>query len=484
MLATSGVAVERRRSSWMTRKHSPRTGSRITPGAALAGDRHAPLRDVEEVVDGAVERVDDPAQARLPRLRQPLLAEDARRRGARAAARRGSRARPRRRRRSRGRSACSSSATASGVRRPRCSSRTAAAARAARSAIASRVSRRGARSRGTPAGASSGGRCCAHGRAASIWAASRSSVTSSPGRPPNCTAVGAPCSSKPAGTDVAGCPMAFQIPYHGTRSTEALSAQSAPRSCSSPTPERRAGRAGHEHDVELLVDRVDARRERGLAGARLRELRVRDQAAVARHRLRAALEAVGCAMPAASSWMPRRYRAVTLRKPAGAVVDLVLAHLVAEAAQQLRGLVDRAALRGVEPHAGDRRRDLRRDRDAQAARLLGERAEVAARRARRRRSRRGTARRRRRCGRAGRRRTARARRRDGRGPSEMRSRWGLMPKRPLNAAGMRIEPAPSEPSATPHRPAATAAPEPPLEPPGRELRVPRVARRRRTRRSR
>ena len=31
---------------------------------------------------------------------------------------------------------------------------------------------------------------------------------------------------------------------------------------------------------------------------------------------------------------------------------------------------------------------------------------------------------------------------------------------------MRIEPAPSEPSAAPTRPAATAAPLPPLEPPG------------------
>src|ERR671936_162373 len=48
----------------------------------------------------------------------------------------------------------------------------------------------------------------------------------------------------------------------------------------------------------------------------------------------------------------------------------------------------------------------------------------------------------------------------------MRSRWGLSPKSPQNAAGMRIEPAPSEPSATPHRPAAAAAPDPPLDPPG------------------
>ena len=41
-----------------------------------------------------------------------------------------------------------------------------------------------------------------------------------------------------------------------------------------------------------------------------------------------------------------------------------------------------------------------------------------------------------------------------------------MPNSPLNAAGIRIDPAPSEPSATPHSPAAAAAPEPPLDPPG------------------
>ena len=52
------------------------------------------------------------------------------------------------------------------------------------------------------------------------------------------------------------------------------------------------------------------------------------------------------------------------------------------------------------------------------------------------------------------------------GPSEMRSRWGLIPNRPQNAAGMRIEPPPSEPRATPTMPVATAAPVPPLEPPG------------------
>ena len=52
------------------------------------------------------------------------------------------------------------------------------------------------------------------------------------------------------------------------------------------------------------------------------------------------------------------------------------------------------------------------------------------------------------------------------GSSGTRPRWGLSPKRPQNAAGMRIEPPPSVARPTAARPAATAAPLPPLEPPG------------------
>lgn len=51
-------------------------------------------------------------------------------------------------------------------------------------------------------------------------------------------------------------------------------------------------------------------------------------------------------------------------------------------------------------------------------------------------------------------------------PVGMRPRWGLMPTRPVHAAGMRTEPAPSEPSAPATMPAATAAADPPEEPPG------------------
>ena len=52
------------------------------------------------------------------------------------------------------------------------------------------------------------------------------------------------------------------------------------------------------------------------------------------------------------------------------------------------------------------------------------------------------------------------------GASEIRPRCGFSPKSPQQAAGMRIEPAPSEAEAIGTRPAATAAALPPLEPPG------------------
>src|SRR2546429_8459525 len=48
----------------------------------------------------------------------------------------------------------------------------------------------------------------------------------------------------------------------------------------------------------------------------------------------------------------------------------------------------------------------------------------------------------------------------------MRSGVGRKPTTPQHDAGMRIEPPVSPPSATEHMPAATAAPLPPLDPPG------------------
>src|SRR3954447_21242212 len=51
----------------------------------------------------------------------------------------------------------------------------------------------------------------------------------------------------------------------------------------------------------------------------------------------------------------------------------------------------------------------------------------------------------------------------------MRPKLDFIPTRPLKAAGMRIEPPPSLAVANGTRPAATAAAEPPLDPPGVRL---------------
>src|SRR3954469_20102735 len=48
----------------------------------------------------------------------------------------------------------------------------------------------------------------------------------------------------------------------------------------------------------------------------------------------------------------------------------------------------------------------------------------------------------------------------------MRPRLGLRPRSPVHAAGMRTGPPPSLPWATETRPAATAAADPPEDPPG------------------
>ena len=52
------------------------------------------------------------------------------------------------------------------------------------------------------------------------------------------------------------------------------------------------------------------------------------------------------------------------------------------------------------------------------------------------------------------------------GANELRPRRGLSPTRPQQDAGTRMEPVPSPPDAAGTTPAATAAADPPLDPPG------------------
>src|SRR5215467_1591646 len=60
------------------------------------------------------------------------------------------------------------------------------------------------------------------------------------------------------------------------------------------------------------------------------------------------------------------------------------------------------------------------------------------------------------------------------GAIDTRPRDGLSPNSPHCAAGIRIEPPPSVACATGRMPAATAAAEPPEEPPWRIFEIPRV----------
>ena len=62
------------------------------------------------------------------------------------------------------------------------------------------------------------------------------------------------------------------------------------------------------------------------------------------------------------------------------------------------------------------------------------------------------------------------------GPIDVRPRDGFSPTSPQQLAGMRIDPPPSLAWATATIPLATAAADPPLDPPGVRVGVPRVVR--------
>ena len=190
--AASGAAARRRAargSPARTVKSSSRSGSRIDADVALAGHRHAPLRDAEEVVDGAVERVDDPAQpGRCPGTSSPSsprIASSGRARGEHA---RGSRARPRGRPRRRGRSGVDFGLDLAHAALVVARSSTAADARAAATATSSRSSALTAAAGGRPTAAPA-----RSGRRA------RAASPRRPGGRRAATASGRPSASKPAG---------------------------------------------------------------------------------------------------------------------------------------------------------------------------------------------------------------------------------------------------------------------------------------------
>ena len=248
---------------------------------ALARDRHAPLRDPEQVVDRAVERVDDPAQPGRARQVVALLPQDRVVGPARGEHARGSRARPRGRPRRRGRSASTSP-------RPR-----ARRARSSSSSTAADGARRRHRDVEEVVGAHSGGRRSAHGRACSIWAASESSVASSPRAPDELDGERQAVGVEAGGHRGRGLAGGVEDAVVRHPRDDALSVHSAPRPWNWPT--RNGGPAGPGVSTTSAWSKIASMRAatRRLGGARPGELPGRDERAEPRHRARARLQALG-----------------------------------------------------------------------------------------------------------------------------------------------------------------------------------------------
>jgi hypothetical protein len=192
-------AVEQRRPSGPDGEQLVAQGVEHDADAALARHRHGPLRDAEQIVDGPVEWVDDPAQAGRSGDVVALLPQD-RVVGAPGGDELADRA------------LGLDVGLGDQIGRRRLRLDLAHAVLVVAQQDLGRSARRRHRHVEELVVAHSGGRRSAQGRACSIWAASDSRVASSSGRPTSWTASGRPAASKPAGTDAAGWPVTLKIP--------------------------------------------------------------------------------------------------------------------------------------------------------------------------------------------------------------------------------------------------------------------------------
>ena len=230
----------------------------------VAGDAHRPLRDAEEEVDGAVERVDDPAQARSCPATSPPSSPRIPSCGRRAA----SSARIGR--------LGGEVGLADEVGRASSSCATSALGRRAE-ALEQHRARRRARPRPRPRAARGGwasltrrGRPAVGPRARGLELAAEREQRAprrSGGRRAGRPAGGRRRRSRP-GPTAAGCPIAFQTPCTAPCAAAALTVQSAPRPCSAPMRKRRPRGPGQSGARRRVVeDPVDARGQRGLVAA-------------------------------------------------------------------------------------------------------------------------------------------------------------------------------------------------------------------------
>ena len=301
--------------------------------------------------------------------------------------------------------------------------------------------------------------------------------------PTSCAAVGSPSSPKPTGTLIAGWPVTLNSAANGVKRPERSRSASgfSPRPVQSPIASGRSASAGVSSRSYSAKKATSAARQR---------LQLRDRAPGSRpsrascarsiDRPRQRLDLV--LAPAAARRAARRSRCRAPppgRRPAMNSPSSVAAGQRRRRLARPRGRARRAARppRACRARTPDRRR-RRAALCGRHRRPAGGRGRAAPRSRTARPAAAPTSRRRPRSRRARRAAAAvsatvrvstpsQARNESPRsGPRETRPRLGLSPTSPQQAAGMRIEPPPSLPCASGTIPAATAAAEPPEEPPG------------------
>ena len=217
------------------------------------------------------------------------------------------------------------------------------------------------------------GRRSAHGRAASSWPPRASSARVGVGRADELDGQGQAVASKPGRDRGRGVARRRSRRRGRHLRGRRVDGPERPRPCSAPM--RKGGPAGPGSRSTSTRSKTRSMRAASAGSSRRTRATVRgrhEATSRAIPRVRRSRRS-GCGREAASSWMPRRYRVSRLPKARRPVVDLDVADVVAERAQEVGGLLDRAALLGAE--AGHRPgHEGRADADAQPARPRAHRA--------------------------------------------------------------------------------------------------------------
>ena len=195
-----------------------------------------------------------------------------------------------------------------------------------RSRVVGTPGRRGGRAQSNP-----GGRSCAHGRSASICAASAISVASSFGLPTSCTARGSPSRGEPRGHRARG--LAGEVPARRVRHGRGGHGRRPQPAVALARADLRRGRWGHRRQQHVVVGQrlVQARGVRLPASQRPVERARRQHPPEARQRADSPFQALGMRERGGLLVQAAQVDGRELgRRRQRAMIDLALVHLVSE----------------------------------------------------------------------------------------------------------------------------------------------------------